>query len=37
LVEKINAIIDEDIPRLNKLMDENNIPYIAPLQKIKVA
>ncbi len=37
LVEKINTIIDEDIPRLNKLMDENNIPYIAPVQKIKVS
>jgi photosystem II stability/assembly factor-like uncharacterized protein len=37
MVEKINTIIDEDIPRLNKLMDENNIPYIAPGQKIKVS
>jgi hypothetical protein len=36
LIEKINAVIGEDIPRLNKLMDENDIPYIAPLQKIKV-
>jgi len=37
LVEKINAIIDEDVPRLNKLMDEHNIPYLAPIQKIKVS
>jgi hypothetical protein len=37
LVDKINAIIDEDIPRLNKLMDDNNIPYIAPIQKIKTS
>jgi hypothetical protein len=35
LVEKINLIIDQDVPRLNKLMIENNIPYIAPLERIK--
>jgi hypothetical protein len=35
LVATINAIIEEDIPRLNSLMDENNIPYIAPVEKIK--
>ncbi|MGB7296546.1 MAG: hypothetical protein WBC70_13240 [Candidatus Aminicenantales bacterium] len=37
LVEKINTIIDADIPRLNTLMDENGIPYIAPIEKIKVS
>jgi photosystem II stability/assembly factor-like uncharacterized protein len=37
LVEKINAIIDQDIPRLNKLMEENKIPYLAPLQKIRAS
>lgn len=35
LVEKINLIIDQDVLRLNKLMIENNIPYIAPLERIK--
>ncbi len=37
LVAAINAVIDEDIPRLNKMMDENDIPYIAPVQKIKTS
>ncbi len=37
LAGKVNAIIEEDIPRLNQLMDEHNIPYIAPVQKIKVS
>jgi hypothetical protein len=36
LVEKINLIIDQDVPRLNKLMIENNVPYIAPLEKIRL-
>jgi hypothetical protein len=37
LVERINKIIDEAIPRLNKLMNENNIPHLLPLPKIKTA
>jgi hypothetical protein len=36
LVEKINRIIDQDVPRLNKLMIENNVPYIAPIERIKL-
>ena len=36
LVERINRIIDQDLPRLNKLMIENNVPYIAPLERIKL-
>jgi len=35
LVERINKIIDQDIPQLNKLMHENNIPHLIPVQKIK--
>lgn len=37
LVERINRIIDEAIPRLNKLMNENDIPHLLPLPKIKIA
>ena len=36
LVEKVNRTIDQDIPRLNKLMIENNIPYIGPIERIKL-
>ena len=36
LVERINKIIDEAIPRLNKLMNENNIPHLPPVPKIKL-
>jgi hypothetical protein len=36
LVERINRIIDQDVPRLNTLMIENNVPYIAPLERIKL-
>jgi photosystem II stability/assembly factor-like uncharacterized protein len=36
LAEKVNRMIDQDIPRLNKLMIENNIPYIAPIERIKL-
>jgi hypothetical protein len=36
LAEKVNRIIDQDIPRLNKLMVENNVPYIAPIERIKL-
>ncbi len=34
LIERINKIIDEEIPRLNKLMNENNIPHLLPIPKI---
>ena len=37
LVERLNKIIDEDIPRLNKLLNENKIPHLIPLEKIKIA
>ena len=36
LVERINRIIEETIPKLNKLMKENNIPHLIPGEKIKV-
>lgn len=36
IVERINKIIEEEIPRLNKLMSENNIPHILPVEKIKM-
>jgi len=36
LVERINKIVDEVIPRLNKLMNENNIPHLLPVPKIKL-
>jgi hypothetical protein len=35
LVERINKIIDQDIPRLNQLMNENKIPHLLPVSKIK--
>ena len=35
LVERINKIIDEDIPRLNQLMIENKVPHLLPPPKIK--
>jgi photosystem II stability/assembly factor-like uncharacterized protein len=36
LAERINKVIEEDIPKLNKLMNENNIPHIIPEEKIKM-
>jgi photosystem II stability/assembly factor-like uncharacterized protein len=36
LVGRINKIIDQDIPRLNQMMNENNIPYLLPVPKIKI-
>jgi len=36
LVERINKIIDQDIPQLNKTLNENNIPHLIPVQKIKM-
>lgn len=36
LIEKINAIIEKDIPELNKLLHEHNIPYLLPVEKIKM-
>ncbi|UCC41197.1 MAG: hypothetical protein JSV96_07170 [Candidatus Aminicenantes bacterium] len=35
LIERANRIIEADIPKLNKLMNENNIPRIFPPKKIK--
>jgi hypothetical protein len=35
LIGRINKIIDQDIPRLNQLMNENNIPHLLPVPKIK--
>jgi len=36
IIEKINRIIEMDIPELNKLMNENNIPRIFVGEKIKI-
>jgi photosystem II stability/assembly factor-like uncharacterized protein len=36
LVQKINNIIEEEIPKLNQLMIESNIPHINPGAKIKL-
>jgi len=36
LVERMNKIIEEAIPKLNKLMNENNIPHLIPGEKIKI-
>jgi coenzyme F420-reducing hydrogenase alpha subunit len=36
LVERLNKIIEEAVPRLNKLMNENNIPHVIPGEKIKI-
>jgi photosystem II stability/assembly factor-like uncharacterized protein len=36
LIEKINRVIEIDIPKLNKLMNESNIPRIFPPEKIKI-
>jgi hypothetical protein len=37
LIERINAIIEVDVPKLNKLMNENNIPriFVGGIIKIK--
>jgi photosystem II stability/assembly factor-like uncharacterized protein len=36
LIERINRIIDVEVPALNKLMNENNIPRIFVGEKIKI-
>jgi photosystem II stability/assembly factor-like uncharacterized protein len=36
LVERMNKIIEEAIPSLNKLMSENKIPHLIPGEKIKI-
>lgn len=36
IVDRINKMIDEDMPRLNKLMHESNIPHLLPIPKIKL-
>ena len=36
LVERINKIIDAEIPALNKILNENNIPRIFVGEKIKI-
>ncbi len=36
LIERINKVIEIDIPALNNLMNENNIPRIFPGEKIKI-
>jgi photosystem II stability/assembly factor-like uncharacterized protein/prefoldin subunit 5 len=35
LIQRINKIIEEGIPRLNKLLNENNIPHMLPGKTIK--
>lgn len=36
LIERINKIIDVDIPKLNKLLNENNVPRLVVGEKIKI-
>ena len=36
IVERINKTIDQDIPQLNKILNENNIPHLLPGQRIKI-
>jgi hypothetical protein len=36
IVERMNKVIEEAIPKLNKLMNENKIPYLIPGEKIKI-
>ena len=36
VIKSINQIIDDDFPRLNKLMNENKIPHLLPVEKIKI-
>jgi photosystem II stability/assembly factor-like uncharacterized protein len=35
LIQSINKIIEEDMPRLNRLLNENNIPHMFPGKTIK--
>jgi len=35
MIEKANTIIDVEWPRLNKLMNENGVPHLLPVLKIK--
>ncbi|MDH5743956.1 MAG: hypothetical protein OEZ52_10445, partial [Candidatus Aminicenantes bacterium] len=35
LIQRINKIIEEDMPRLNRLLNENNIPHMFPGKTIK--
>jgi hypothetical protein len=35
LIQRVNKIIEEGIPRLNKLLNENNIPHMLPGKTIK--
>ena len=35
MIEKANTIIDVEWPRLNKLMNENGVPHLFPVPKIK--
>jgi photosystem II stability/assembly factor-like uncharacterized protein len=36
LIERINKIIEADIPKLNELMNKNNIPHVVVGEKIKI-
>jgi hypothetical protein len=35
VIDRVNTIIDIDIPGLNKLLNENNVPHLLPGKKIK--
>jgi hypothetical protein len=37
MIEKANTIIDVEWPRLNKLMNENGVPHLFPVLKIKTS
>ena len=36
MIEKTNAIIDVEWPRLNKLMNESGVPFLLPVPRIKM-
>ena len=36
LGEGLNRLIDEEIPKLNKTLNENNIPHLVPVPRIKL-
>jgi hypothetical protein len=34
LLKDLNKIVEEDVPNLNQLMNQNNVPLIDPGQRI---
>ncbi|MDH5406467.1 MAG: hypothetical protein OEX80_08010, partial [Candidatus Aminicenantes bacterium] len=36
LIEELNAVIEKSIPELNRIMNENNIPWLIPVKPVKM-